>query len=150
MKIQNQIDQWFKKLLLVIKKWFQQKKMGKKFFLPPATPPSKLWPFPKFLVKIRCTFFWIPDMDVIKYWVSWKVLPFWCRAFVEPVLKINLPDLIKGYFAHTGCPKNPKLPYFGAKMEIHRYDQNIWSPEMFFLYDVVDLSWLISKMDRQR
>ena len=142
MKIQNQIDQWFKKLLLVIKKWFKQKKMMKKFFLPPATPPSKSWPFLRFLVKIRCAF---SECLIWIWWIMGLLKSFaflmWCIC--GACFKNWLTNPIKGYYAHTGCPKNPKLPYFGAKMEIHRYDQNIWSPEMFCLYDVVDLSSLI-------
>ena len=56
---------------------------------------------------------------------------------------------MKGYFSHTGCPKNAKWPYFGAKMEICGYDQNIGSPEKFYLCDVEHLWKLLLKRDRQ-
>ena len=42
--------------------------------------------------------------------------------------------LIKGFFNHTGCPK--KLKCVGKKMEIYGHDQNIDSPEKFFICDI--------------
>ena len=126
MEIQNQLNQWFEKVLLAIKKLFQQKKIEKTVSFYP----------------LMCIF-WIFYMDRIKYWVSLKILPLWRGAFVGSFLKqwTNLTNI--------GCPKYAKLHYFGAKMEIYFYDQNIGSPEIFCLFDVVDLSSFLSKMDKQ-
>ena len=126
------------------------KKNGKKVFFTPCHPPFKIMAVSKIFGQNQMYIFlntWYGYDQILGLLKSFAFL-MWCIC--GACFKNRLTRPIKGYFAHTGCPKNPKLPYFGAKMEIHRYDQNIWSPEMFFLYDVVDLSWLISKMDRQR
>ena len=64
----------------------------------------------------------------------------WCVPFFKNVYT----KLIKGYISHKGCPKNAKWLYFGAKIEIYGYDQNIWPPDKFCLCDAVYLGSLFS------
>ena len=59
--------------------------------------------------------------------------------------KIMYLKLTKGYFSHTGCLKNAKWTYFGAKIDMCGNDQNIGSPEKFCLCDVVNLWTLFQK-----
>ena len=54
---------------------------------------------------------------------------------------------IKGYFSHTGCPKNENPHILVEKNEIYGHDQNIGSPEKFCLSDAVNFGSLFSKMD---
>ena len=79
------------------------------------------------------------NVHMIKTFGLLKFLSLWCGAFLEPFFKNGENKLIRGYFSHTGCPKNRNRPTFVQNNEMYGNYQNIGSPEKFCLCDVVHL-----------